>query len=251
MHQMSLFAPENLPEIKSGDDLGSIFINHLNRERFILNDGDILVIAHKIVSKAEGRFILLKNIVPSDRAKETANLTGKDSRLIELILEESEEVLKVRQGLIITRHRLGFVCANAAIDQSNTGEKDGVILLPKDPDKSAREIRKTIKQKLGINVAVIINDSHGRPFREGAVGVAVGIAGINPMLSYIGKMDRNGYVMRSSVEAIADEMASAATLLMGQGSESRPVVIIRGFQYKAGNEGIKTLIRPTKYDLFS
>lgn len=205
----------------------------------------------RLYQKLKEDLFFSKILCPSDRAKETANLTGKDSRLIELILEESEEVLKVRQGLIITRHRLGFVCANAAIDQSNTGEKDGVILLPKDPDKSAREIRKTIKQKLGINVAVIINDSHGRPFREGAVGVAVGIAGINPMLSYIGKMDRNGYVMRSSVEAIADEMASAATLLMGQGSESRPVVIIRGFQYKAGNEGIKTLIRPTKYDLFS
>ena len=251
MFRMNLFAPENIPEITSGDNLGRIFIDCLKREQFSLTDGDIVVVAHKIVSKAENRCIFLNDVIPSDRAKELGKITGKDARLIELMLHESKEVLKVRQGLIITRHRLGFVCANAAIDQSNADGKDCVILLPKDPDKSARDIRKSIKQESGKTVAVIINDSHGRPFREGAIGIAVGIAGINPMLSYIGKKDRYGYVMRSSVEAIADEMASAATLLMGQGSESRPMVIIRGIPYGAGDEGKKSLIRPPKLDLFN
>jgi len=246
---MNLFAPQNIPEINTGDNIGKIIIGCMKKEGFQLSDGDIIVIAHKIVSKAEGRLIHLSQVQPSDEARNLSDITGKDARLVELILQESKEIVKVQRGLIIARHRLGFVCANAAIDQSNAG-KDSVVLLPENPDQSAKEICELIKSEVGKEVAVIINDSHGRPFRQGAIGIAVGIWGMKPLLSYIGKKDRYGYKMRSSVEAIADEMASAATLLMGQGDESRPVVIIKGISYEAGDDGVKPLIRPPELDLF-
>jgi coenzyme F420-0:L-glutamate ligase/coenzyme F420-1:gamma-L-glutamate ligase len=165
-------------------------------------------------------------------------------------LQESQEVLKVRKNVIITRHRLGFVCANAAVDRSNAGGEDRVILLPENPDKSASYVRISLGEKLKREVAVIINDSHGRPFREGAIGIAVGISGMAPLHSYIGKSDRYGYVMKTSVEAVADEIASAATLLMGQINESRPVVIIKGYEYEKSYSGIKENIRDPKKDLF-
>ncbi|MDD4569219.1 MAG: coenzyme F420-0:L-glutamate ligase [Tepidanaerobacteraceae bacterium] len=250
MYQMNLFAPENIPEINIGDNIGRIIIDCLKEKQFSLSNGDIIVIAHKIISKAEGRLIHLSEVLPSDEARNLSELTGKDPHLIQVILQESKEIVKVRKGLIIARHRLGFVCANAAIDQSNAGI-DSVVLLPEDPDRSAKEICNLIKSELGKDVAVIVNDSHGRPFREGAIGIAVGIAGMKPLLSYVGKKDRYGYVMRSSVEAVVDEIASAATLLMGQSDESRPVVVIRGYSYEFGNDGIKDLLRPVEKDLFS
>jgi len=249
MLQMSLFALQNIPDIKPGDDIGKIISDCMKREGFLLSDGDIVVVAHKIVSKAEGRLINLSQVEPSSKARQLSEIVGKDPRLIELILQESEEIVKVRKGLIIARHRLGFVCANAAIDQSNAGEGTA-ILLPENPDESAKRICKSIKEETGKNIAVIINDSHGRPFRQGAIGIAVGIWGIKPLLSYAGKRDRYGYTLRSSVEAIADELSSAATLLMGQSNEGRPVVIIKGLSYEAGDGGVKSLIRSPKLDLF-
>lgn len=249
MFQVNLFALQHIPEINTGDNIGKIIIDCMKEEGFLLSDGDIIVIAHKIVSKAEGRLIHLSQVQPGDDAKKLSDITGKDARLIELILQESEEIVKVRRGLIIARHRLGFVCANAAIDQSNAG-KDSVVLLPENPDKSAKGISKLIKSEVGKDVAVVINDSHGRPFRQGSIGIAVGIWGMKPLLSYVGKKDRYGYKMRSSVEAIADELASAATLLMGQSNESRPVVLFKGISYEAGDDGVKPLIRPPELDLF-
>jgi coenzyme F420-0:L-glutamate ligase/coenzyme F420-1:gamma-L-glutamate ligase len=247
---INLYALTKVPEICKNDNLGEIIARCIMEEGIEVNDGDIVVIAHKIVSKAEGRLVYLSKVTPGEQARELANICEKDPRLIEVILQESQEVLKVRKNVIITRHRLGFVCANAAVDRSNTGGEDRVILLPENPDKSACYIRISLGEMLKREVAVIINDSHGRPFREGAIGVAVGISGMAPLHSYIGKSDRYGYVMQTSVEAVADEIASAATLLMGQIDESRPVVIIKGYEYEKSYSGIKENIRDSKKDLF-
>lgn len=250
MYEINFFAPENIPEIIMGNNIGKIIIDSLEENKFFLFDKDVIIIAHKIISKAEGRLIPLSKVLPTEEAIKLSCITGKDPRIVQLILDESEEIIRVRKGLIIARHKLGFICANAAIDQSNAGVGN-VILLPKHPDKSARDICNFIKKETGKEIAVIINDSHGRAFREGAIGVAIGISGMKPMLSYIGREDRYGYVMRSSKEAIADEISSAATLLMGQSNESRPIVIMRGYSYEPSDEGMQELLLPPEKDLFA
>jgi len=251
MNSIRIYSLNNIGNIKRGDELEGIIIKNLEKSGLNIDNGDILVIAHKIVSKSEGRIINLYDIKPSQKALTYGKITGKNPALIELILKESEKVLKATKGVIITRHKLGYVCANAGVDYSNAGDKNCVVLLPQDPDKSAKNIRIKLEKYFNKKIAVVINDTHGRSFREGAIGIALGSNGIRPLVSYIGKKDRNGYKMKSSVEAIIDEVASAATLLMGQVDEGKPIVLIKGIKYKYSDEGVKSVIRKPEKELFN
>ena len=247
-----LYPIENLPDIQEKDNLPLLIAKSLREQRLDLEDNDIIVIAQKVVSKAEGRNVLLEEVEVSQEAKNLAQETGVTPEVVQLILQESSEILKIRPGLIIPRHRLGYICANAGIDRSNTGRGDGkaVVLLPKDPDASAKEIREALEEEFDKKISVIINDSQGRPFREGAVGVAIGISGIAPIEEHINKVDLYGYTLKTSQEGIVDELASAATLLMGQSNEGIPAVLIRGFKYRAPDHSIKEIIREPHKDLF-
>lgn len=251
MNSIRIYSLNNVGNIKKGDELEEIIIKSLDKSGLNIDNGDILVIAHKIVSKSEGRVINLSNIKPSQKALKYSKITGKNPALIELILKESKKVLKVIKGIIIARHKLGYVCTNAGIDHSNAGDKNCVVLLPQNPDKSAKNIRIKLEKYFNKKIAVVINDTHGRSFRKGAIGIALGSNGIRPLVSYIGKRDRNGYKMKSSVEAIIDEIASAATLLMGQVNEGKPIVLIKGIRYEYSDEGAKSIIRKPRNELFN
>jgi len=251
MNSIRMYSLNNIGNIKKGDKLGEIIINNIEKSRLSIDDGDILVIAHKIISKAEGRVLNLLDINPSKKALKISTITGKNPALIEAILKESKKILKVTsEGVIICRHLLGFVCANAGIDQSNSGKRNYVVLLPRNPDKSAKDLRIELENYFNKKIAVVINDSHGRSFRKGCIGVSIGSSGIKPLKSYIGRKDKYGYTMKSTVEAIIDEIASASTLLMGQTDESRPIILIKGINYERSNESIKTIIRDPKKELF-
>jgi coenzyme F420-0:L-glutamate ligase/coenzyme F420-1:gamma-L-glutamate ligase len=223
-----------------------------------LQEDDILVIAQKIVSKAEGRTVNLVTITPSARATELAKQTEKDARLVELILQESNEVLRTRIGAIIVEHRLGFVCANAGIDHSNvdtsllSGEdpEGWVLLLPQDPDLSSRMMRNEIKSLTGKSIGILIIDSHGRAWRNGTVGTAIGMSGIPGLEDLRGKADLFGYTLQVTTVGVADELAAAASLVMGQANEGTPVVHVRGFPYPLREGSLKELIRPKDQDLF-
>lgn len=236
--------------IKPGDDLGAIIIEAVaaNGEQFL--DGDILLVAQKIVSKSEGRVIDLRRIRPSKKANILAREHGKDPRLAELILRESTNILKARSGIIVSETKHGFVCANAGVDQSNTEDGESAVLLPLDPDLSASRLRKTLTKKTRAKVAVLITDTFGRPFRIGQTNVAIGVAGIKPIRSYIGEQDMYGRKLRVTEIAVADELASAAELAMGK-SERVPVVIVRGYEFEnSESASIKQLIRSKENDLF-
>ncbi|MDR5709474.1 MAG: coenzyme F420-0:L-glutamate ligase [Armatimonadota bacterium] len=242
-------APERFPMVRPGDDLPGVVVGCLEAENLLPRDGDVIVIAHKVVSIAEGRVVSLEAVNPSPQAQALAREVGKDPRLVEIILQESAEVLRSRPGLLITRHRLGFVCANAGVDHSNAGPGK-VVLLPEDPDRSAFQIRERIEQAFGARCGVIVSDTHGRAHREGAVGVCIGLAGLSPFLDHRGRQDLFGYVLRTSVEALADELASGATILMGQSAERRPLVLIRGVRAEQEGGSARALIRPRERDLF-
>jgi coenzyme F420-0:L-glutamate ligase/coenzyme F420-1:gamma-L-glutamate ligase len=255
MKRVNIFIIPNFPLIGPGDDLPSIIINQLRNCKFSLKNRDILVIAQKVVSKAEGRIVFLSDVSPSDTAREVARKTNKDERLVDIILSDSNQILAHREdGLLITEQRIGFICANAGVDCSNAAPPDSpgqwVTLLPLDPDSSAVKIRKKIHDLTKKEVAVIINDTQGRPFREGAVGVAIGVAGQKPIDDRKGQQDLFGYVLRSTCVATADEIASAASMVMGQAREATPVVIIRGLQYQSSTGSAKELIRPKEKDIF-
>ncbi len=238
-------------EVKKGDNIGEIIVETSKKMGVKINDGDIIVVTHKVVSKAEGRVVNLNKINPSKKALEIAKITNKDPRLVELILRESKELLKVEDGHIIVLTKHGIVCANAGIDKSNAGGEENVVLLPENPDESARKIRETIKKILGVDVAVIIVDTYGRPFRWGVIDLAIGFSGINPYRDYRGKPDRDGYIMRVTRVAIVDEVASAAELVIGQGAESIPFAIVRGVEYEKCEEcGFKDLFMPKDQWLF-
>ncbi len=251
MRKIAMFAAQGIPPVGEGDNLSELIVEAFHTENQEFLDGDVLVVAHKIVSKAEGCVLSLSDVVPSAEAEYYSKMTGKDPRILQVVLDESSLVLKARRGVIITRHKLGFVCANAAVDHSNAGGGDLVVTLPKDPDQSARKLSDGIFERTGKRVAVIIADTHGRSFREGAIGVCVGCYGIAPIHSYRGDIDRDGYVMQTSQEATADELCSAATLLMGQGDESRPAVLIRGYEYQPSEVGAKELFRIPQKELFN
>jgi coenzyme F420-0:L-glutamate ligase / coenzyme F420-1:gamma-L-glutamate ligase len=239
-------------DVDPGDKLDKIIADSIVSSKKNLQNGDIIVIAQKIVSKAEGQIIRLSSIKPSAYAMQLALMHKKDPRLAELIIRESRTIIRLSEGVIISETKHGFICANAGIDQSNVkNSENNALLLPEDPDKSANEILKSLKERTKKNVAVIISDSFGRPFRNGQTNVAIGIAGIEPMTSYIGKEDMYGKKLRVTEIAVVDELASAAELIMGK-SNRIPVVIIRGFNYRKGgiNSSIKKLIRPKEKDIF-
>jgi coenzyme F420-0:L-glutamate ligase/coenzyme F420-1:gamma-L-glutamate ligase len=251
--QITLTAIPKVPLIQAGDDLSAILLKQLRDAEMILQDGDVLVLCQKIVSKAEGRSVRLDAVTPSERARALAKETGKDARLVELILQEARAVLRIRPHLIIVEHRLGWICANAGIDRSNVvqPEDDGVVLLlPADPDRSAREIRERLEVATGAQIAVVINDTHGRPFRNGAVGVAIGVAGLSPLSDLRGRTDLFGYELQTSILGTADEIASAASLLMGQADEGRPAVLVRGAPVIQGKGKAQLLQRSAEKDLF-
>ena len=246
---------KDIPLIRHGDNLADILVSSLQASEIKLQDDDILVLAQKIVSKAEGRMVNLATVTPSERAKELATKTEKDARVVELMLQESNEVLRVRVGTIIVEHKLGFVCANAGIDHSNVAgdgseNNEYVLLLPENPDQSAKNIRDEIKKSTGKRIGVMIIDSHGRAWRIGTEGVCIGLSGIPAVIDERGWKDLFGYVLRVTQVGVADELAAAASLMMGQAAEGTPAVHVRGFPYPLREGSLKELIRPKEQDLF-
>jgi coenzyme F420-0:L-glutamate ligase / coenzyme F420-1:gamma-L-glutamate ligase len=238
-------------DVCAGEDLCELIMQTTEEIGECIEDDDILVIAHKVVSKSEDRFVNLKNIEPSEESKKLARTSSKDPRLIELIRRESNDIVRHSGGIIIVETKLGFICANAGIDQSNVSvEGDVALLLPENPDKSAALLRSYIRNKSGKEIAVIISDTFGRPFRHGQTNVAIGLAGIEPIESYIGKSDIFGKKLKVTEIAVADEIASAAELAMGKTSKI-PAVIIRGYSFtKSNSSSVSGLIRSRKMDLF-
>jgi coenzyme F420-0:L-glutamate ligase/coenzyme F420-1:gamma-L-glutamate ligase len=242
-----------LPLIRPGDDLAALILAALERSGEQFEAGDVLVVAQKIVSKAEGRIVSLASVCPTERARALAEETDKDPRLVELILQESAEVVRSRPGLIVVEDRRGFICANAGIDRSNIeqgGDEETVALLPLDPDASARTIRERIAIQTGVELAVIVNDSHGRAWRQGTVGVAIGLAGMRALWDRRGDPDLTGYVLQHTVIGLADEIAAAASLLMGPAAEGIPAVIVRGLSLPRGDGTARDIQRPREMDLF-
>jgi len=252
---LTLAPLKNIPLIRQDDDLADIILNSLQNSEIELQDNDILVIAQKIVSKAERRMVNLTTVNPSQHAFELAEQTQKDPRVVELILQESNEVVRSRVGAIIVEHKLGFVCANAGIDHSNVaGEGDSieewVLLLPQDPDLSSRKMRDEIQFKTGKQIGILIIDSHGRAWRNGTVGMAIGMSGVPGLEDLRGKPDLFGFELRITQVGVADELAAGASLMMGQAAEGTPVVHARGFPYPLRDGSLKELIRPKEQDLF-
>ncbi len=240
-----------IPLVHPGDDLVQLILEALARVDIKLQDGDALVVTSKIVSKAEGRYVELSTIVPSDEAIQLAERTRKDPRIVELALRESTAISRSAPGVLITRNRLGFVSANSGIDQSNVENGDEwVLLLPGDPDASAQTIREGLRQATGAQVGIVISDSHGRPFRMGNVGVAIGAAGLPALLDLRGRNDLFGRELRISVQGYADEVASAANLLTGEADEGRPVILLRGLNFPPQEGYASELNRPPELDLY-
>jgi coenzyme F420-0:L-glutamate ligase/coenzyme F420-1:gamma-L-glutamate ligase len=236
-----------LPEIRRGDDLARLILGAVRMQDFRVAAGDVFVVAQKIVSKAEGRIVPLVSISPSARAAKWAADWSKDPRVIELVLREAKRIIRMERGVIVAETSHGFVCANAGIDLSNADEGTA-ILLPEDPDASARALQTRLGENLGVDIGIIISDTFGRPWREGLVNVALGVAGIAPLIDYRGERDANGKLLQATIIALADEMASAAELVMGK-ADRVPVAIIRGVA-RAGNGSGRDLIRPEEQDLF-
>ncbi|MFT4823835.1 MAG: coenzyme F420-0:L-glutamate ligase/coenzyme F420-1:gamma-L-glutamate ligase [Halioglobus sp.] len=251
--KLELIPLEGFPRVEPGDDLAQILATSLEQNRLVLGAGDVLVIAQKIISKSENRYVKLSEVTPSARAIEIAAKSIKDPRQVELILRESKEVLRVRPGVIIVEHRNGYVHANAGIDKSNIpNSKDDpqVLLLPLDSDVSAQSIRQNLGA-LGLEPPqIIINDSAGRAWRNGTVGIAIGTAGFLPLYNQVGESDMFGNELEVTESAVADELAAAASLVMGQAAEQCPVVLVRGAQLQPGEAGSKSLIRDKAMDMF-
>jgi len=252
---LTLIPLSGIPLIRQGDNLADIVLNALQANHLAIEENDILVFAQKIVSKAEGRVGNLATVRPSQRAFELAAQTEKDPRFVELVLQESQEILRARPGTIIVEHKLGFVCANAGIDHSNvagagTSTEEWLLLLPAEPDRSAELICTEIEIKTGKQVGVLIIDSHGRAWRNGTVGVAIGVAGLPGLQDLRGQPDLFGFTLRITQVGVADELAAAASLVMGQAAEGTPVVHVRGFPYSLREGSLKELIRPREQDLF-
>jgi coenzyme F420-0:L-glutamate ligase/coenzyme F420-1:gamma-L-glutamate ligase len=248
---IEIIAIEKLPMIKRGDDLAKFVVDAAMKQNTPIQEKDILVITHKIVSKAEGDLVDLDDVSPSERAKEVAAVTGKEPAFVELVLRDTIEIVRLGPNSIITEIKGGGVCANAGIDKSNIEGDRTVALLPRNPDNSAREIRWKIKELTGADVAVIISDTYGRPLRMGETNVAIGVAGIKPTNDRRGEKDLFGYILKVKQTAVADELACAAELVIGQASEGVPVAIIRGYRYKSAEEvSAKELARPKEADFF-
>ncbi|MCS6845867.1 MAG: coenzyme F420-0:L-glutamate ligase [Caldilineales bacterium] len=249
--RIELVAIPGLPRVRPGDDLPGLLIAAAQAAGLAFQDGDVLAVAQKVVSKAEGRLVRLADVTPSERALALAGQAQKDPRVVQLILEESTEVLRVRPGAVIVEHRLGFVCANAGVDQSNVlGDDRWALLLPADPDASAQRLVERVREATGACIAALIVDSHGRAWRLGTVGVAIGVAGLRPVTDLRGHLDLTGRPLQTTEVGTADEIAAAASLLMGQADEGTPAVIVRGARYVAGPGRLGELLRPRSQDLF-
>jgi coenzyme F420-0:L-glutamate ligase / coenzyme F420-1:gamma-L-glutamate ligase len=244
---LRLFALEGIPEVKPGDDLAGLIL--AARSPDALHDGDVLVIAQKAVSKAEGRLLDLAMVEPSDFARRFAEANERDPRHIEAILRESKRIVKMDRGLLVCETRHGFICANAGLDLSNVPGQDIACLLPIDSDVSAAGLRQALRERAGIDLAVIISDTFGRPWREGVVNVAIGVAGMDPLESFVGKVDPYGYELHTTLMAPADELASAAELVMGK-LRQVPAVVIRGYPYVQAEGSSRPLVRDPARDLF-
>jgi len=244
-----------IPIIHPGDDLSGIIISAIQASGISPLEGDIWVCAQKIVSKAENRLVNLTDVVPSERAKEIALETKKDPRFVELVLRESLKVLRVKPGALIVEHKAGFICANAGIDHSNVNSNTGspddwVLLLPEDASKSAFNLRGSLEKKFGMSFGVLVIDSHGRAWRNGTVGVSIGFSGIPGVVDLRGKPDLFGYKLQITQVGVVDELAAAASLVMGQAAECTPVVHVRGFPYPLRDGKLQEIIRPKEEDLF-
>jgi coenzyme F420-0:L-glutamate ligase/coenzyme F420-1:gamma-L-glutamate ligase len=242
----------DVPLVQPGDDLVQIIADGVVRAGIKVITGDVFVLAQKIVSKSENRYVYLDDVVPSARALELAKTVGKDPRHIEVVLSESSEVVRTRRNVMIVAHRLGFVMANAGIDESNIEQGRGhrVLLLPENPDASCQNLKIELDRRFGVSVGVVMNDSFGRPWRNGVVGVALGSAGIPSLRSMIGEPDLFGRPMEVTEIAIADELSAAASLVMGQAAEGQPIVHIRGFLSSAPVNATSALVRPKEQDMF-
>ena len=250
--KVELIGIAGIPLIKKDDNLGKIICSCARQQGTAIDDGDIIVIEQKVVSKAENRIVNLSKVTASHFAVEIARQTGKEPKVIELVLREAKAIVRMRNGILITRTNHGFICANSGVDKSNVSGDENVTLLPVNPDASARRIRETVKRTTGKHVLVLISDTFGRPFREGHTNVCIGVSGLKPILDLRGKRDLFGYELKVKQIAIADELSSAAELLAGNASEAIPVVIVRGYtRYEASENGSALeLVRPEERDIF-
>jgi coenzyme F420-0:L-glutamate ligase/coenzyme F420-1:gamma-L-glutamate ligase len=253
MRELRLIGLPGIPEVARGDDLTGLLLAALARAEMSLVAGDVIVVAQKIVSKAEGRCVPLASVEPSARAVELARITSKDARLVELMLRETHEFLRAKPNVLIVEHRLGLVMASAGIDQSNVPGADGeerALLLPEHPDESAQRIRQGLRDACGCDVGIVINDSFGQAWRNGVTGVAIGVAGIAALVDLRGHSDREGRLLRVTQVAAADELAAAASLVMGQADEGCPAVLARGFPHARREASARELVRPRAEQLF-
>lgn len=251
VNKIQIIPVQGLPLIKKDDNLGQMLVDATEKQETPIQEGDMIVITHVMVSKAEGNIVNLDSVEPSELAKKIAKETEKDPALVEVVLREAKSIARVGNGNIITETKHGWYCANSGVDRSNVPGERNVAPLPVDPDKSAKEIRKKIKQATGKDVAIIISDTHGRPLRDGEINVAVGVAGFKPIRDRRGERDLYGYILRVKRTAIADELASAAELVIGQADEGIPAAIVRGYAYaKSEDAKASELIRPKEKELF-
>jgi coenzyme F420-0:L-glutamate ligase/coenzyme F420-1:gamma-L-glutamate ligase len=251
MNIVQIIGIKELPIIKTGDKLGELICEASRRQGTPIQDGDILVVTHVVVSRAEGAVVNLETVVPSEFAKNIAKQYEKDPAVVEVVLRETKSIRRMADGILITESKHGFTCANSGVDKSNVPGGKTVALLPTNPDASAQNIRKDVARLTGCNVAVIISDTHGRPLRQGQINVAIGVAGITPIRDRRGEKDLFGYVLKVKQTAVADELASAAELVIGQADEGIPVAIIRGYPYSGSeNATVNDLIMPREKDLF-
>jgi coenzyme F420-0:L-glutamate ligase/coenzyme F420-1:gamma-L-glutamate ligase len=243
---LTVWPVSGIPEVRPGDDLARLIVAALAEP---LHDRDVVVVAQKIVSKAEDRVVALSSVTPSDRAVEMGREADKDPRVIELVLRESRSIVRWERGVLITETHHGFVCANAGVDRSNAGAPDAVVLLPVDPDASAGRLRDALKERTGREVAVVVTDTFGRAWREGHVNVAIGVAGMPALKRYAGQFDPDGYELRVTEIALADEIAAAAELVMGK-LDRCPVAVVRGLELPESTETAQTYVRPKEKDMF-
>lgn len=248
MSSITITGIYGLPEVKAGDDLPGLILDAVQKQGFVLADGDIVVVTSKIVSKAEGRMVRLADVEPSPIALRSAKSLRMDPKKVEVVLSEARRTVRMVKGLIIAETQQGFVCANGGVDQSNV-EPGTLALLPKNPDRSARRIARRINQKAGVDVAIVVTDTFGRPWREGQTNVAVGVAGLNPLRPYFGLKDSFGYELHVTNMAIADEIASASELVMGK-LDRVPVAVVRGYRYEPAKGSARRLVRKISRDLF-
>jgi len=252
-NQLTVIGLSGVPIVQPGDDLAAMTMTACEKTGIALENGDVVVVAQKIVSKSEGRFVEVASVTPSERAIALAAETQKDPRFVEIVLSESRRILRHRPNLIVAEHRLGFVMANAGIDHSNVGPDDGkerVLLLPLDPDASALALQQQLAQRTKKRVAVIISDSFGRPWRRGTVGIALGVAGLPSVIDWRGQPDLFGRKLEVTETGFADEIAAAASLVQGQAAEATPIVVVRGLAWTAPEAPASAIVRPPEHDLF-